>query len=235
MHTRMVFFSKLLKIIVIIFAISGIPAFTRLFLEKAYSSIQYPTSLIAFISGFLLYTLLWFLYLSKRGHFWSTLEHELTHALFALLFFKKIHTISASRQKGGLIRIEGGNTVIALAPYIFPLAPLIILIFLFLLPDKFEVYIFFLLGVTYQFHLINLAVEFHSGQSDLQKSGYLFSFILILFFNLVFLGLIFSVFDGEFHSFYQFIWDGGSITLNYVLLVFRMSLDQIKLMVTNII
>jgi len=214
-------------------ALAGIPAFSRLLLEKAYSSINHPSALIAFISGFILYTLLWFLYFSKRGHFWSTLEHELTHALFALLFLKKIHTISASRQKGGVIRIEGGNTVIALAPYIFPLTPLIMMIFLFLLPDNFEGYIFFLLGLAYQFHLINLLVEFHSGQSDLQKSGYVFSSILILFFNLLFLGLIFAVLDGEFRSFYQFIWDGCTLTLNYMFLVINWIIHEIRILSTG--
>ncbi len=230
----MFLFGKLIKIIVTVLALSGIPAFAVLLLEQVYNSLQYPTALIAFISGFVLYTILWFLYLSKRGHFWSTLEHELTHALFALLFFKKIHTISASRLKGGRIQIEGGNTVIALSPYIFPMAPLIFLVFLFILPENFEVYIFFLLGLSYQFHLINLIVEFHSGQSDLQKSGYLFSFVLILFFNLFFLGLIFSVFDGEFYSFYQFIWDGGTTTLNYVILVLHASFDQLRVLIMKI-
>jgi hypothetical protein len=126
-----------------------------------------------------------------------------------------------------MISIEGGNVVIALAPYIFPLAPTIALILLFILPAEFELYIFFLLGFAYQFHLINLAKEFHLGQSDLQKSGIFFSVIVILFSNLVYFGLMLSALEGKFSSFYQFIWDGLRMSVNYMLLFFSFFTDQL--------
>jgi hypothetical protein len=188
-------------------------------------------ALSAVALGILTFTLLWSFYLSKQGHFWSTLEHELTHALFAILFFKKIHSISASRRKGGTISIEGGNVVIALAPYIFPLAPSVVLILLFIIPERFELFIFFLLGFAYQFHLINLAQEFHLGQSDLKKAGTLFSVIIILFFNMVYLGLMISVLDGKFHSFYQFIWDGIIKSVNYMMSFLHIIIDQMRNMI----
>jgi len=185
--------------------------------------------LLSFVIGVLAFTILWIFYLSGKGHFWSTLEHELTHALFAILFLKKVHSISASRRKGGMISIEEGNAVIALSPYIFPLAPSIILIFLFLLPPPFELSLFFLLGFAYQFHLINLFEEFHLGQPDLQKAGIFFSIITILFFNIVYVGLMISALDGKSSSFYQFIWDGTAMSLNYMFIFFSFAMDQLKM------
>ena len=222
-----------LKFIILIFAVFGIFGFCEVIVRDFPLVFNHLNSLLAVALGVLAFTILWIFYLSKRGFFWSTLEHELTHALFATLFFKKIHSISASRRKGGVISIEGGNTVIALSPYIFPLAPSVILLFLFLLPARFELYMFFLLGFAYQFHLINLAKEFHLGQSDLQKSGTFFSVIIILFFNIVYLGLMISALEGKFSSFYQFIWDGITMSVNYMLLFCSFFVNQLNLVIAG--
>jgi hypothetical protein len=224
---------KIFKLIIVIFAVFGIFGYCEVIMRDFPLVFSHLNSLLAVLLGILVFTLFWMIYLSKRGHFWSTLEHELTHALFATFFLKKIHSISASRRKGGVISIEGGNTVIALSPYIFPLAPSVILLLLFILPEGFEIYMFFLLGFTYQFHLINLAKEFHLGQSDLQKSGTLFSVIIILFFNIIYFGLIISILDGELSSFYQFIWDGVRISVNYMALFISFLISQMNTVLTG--
>ena len=215
---------KILKYIFLIFFIFGILGFVEVIFQQIPLLYSQLRALLSFVIGILAFTILWIFYLSGRGHFWSTLEHELTHALFAILFFKKVHSITASRRKGGMISIEEGNTVIALSPYIFPLAPSLILIFLFILPTSFELYLFFLLGFAYQFHLINLFEEFHLGQPDLQKTGIFFSIITILFFNIVYVGLMISALEGKFSSFYQFIWDGTAMSLNYMLIFFSFAM-----------
>lgn len=230
----MLILKHLLKFFILIFAIFGIFGFCQVVVRDFSNIFSHLNSLLTFALGVLVFTILWMFYLSRRGHFWSTLEHELTHAIFATLFLKKIHSISASRRKGGVISIEGGNTVIALSPYIFPLAPSVVLLFLFILPAPFEPYLFFLLGFAYQFHLINLIKEFHLGQPDLQKSGTFFSIILILFFNIVYIGLMISALEGEFSSFYQFIWDGFTMSVNYILIFFKFLMNQIKMIIMRI-
>jgi hypothetical protein len=222
---------KIIKYIFLIFIIFGIFGFVEVILQEIPLVYNHLKPFLSFVTGVLAFTILWIFYLSGRGHFWSTLEHEFTHALFAILFFKKVHSISASRRKGGMISIEGGNAVIALSPYIFPLAPSIILFFLFILPAPFELYLFFLLGFAYQFHLINLIEEFHLGQPDLQKAGTFFSIILILFFNIVYVGLMISALEGKFSSFYQFIWDGTAMSLNYMFIFFSFATDQLRMII----
>jgi hypothetical protein len=55
----------------------------------------------------------------KQGWF-STLEHELTHAFFALLTFHTISGIQTTATGGGVIHILGGNNwLILISPY-FP-------------------------------------------------------------------------------------------------------------------
>ena len=220
---------KILKYIFLIFFIFGILGFAEVILHQIPLLYNQLRPLLSFVIGGLTFTILWIFYLSGRGHFWSTLEHELTHALFAIIFFKKVHSISASRRKGGMISIEEGNSVIALSPYVFPLAPSVILIFLFILPTPFELYLFFLLGFAYQFHLINLIEEFHLGQPDLQKAGIIFSIITILFFNIVYVGLMISALEGKSSSFYQFIWDGTVMSLNYIFIFFNFVIEQLKI------
>jgi hypothetical protein len=175
---------------------------------------------LIFLAGIVGFTIFWFLFLKRREHFWSTLEHELTHALFATLFLKKINSLSASRKKGGLITIEGGNAVIALAPYFFPLAPIVILLIGLLLPENLKIYVVFFLGISFQFHLLNLLQELHPGQTDLQIAGYFFSAVIILFFNIFFLGVILAYIADGFGGIHQFIWDGIKSSV-YLLLNFH--------------
>jgi hypothetical protein len=229
----MAIFKHIFKYIILALSIFGIFGFAELIVRDFPLIFNHLRELLAIGIGILSFTILWSFFLYKRGHFWSTLEHELTHALFAVLFFKKIHSISASRRKGGMISIESGNAVIALAPYIFPLTPSIVLIFLFILPAEFQFYIFFLLGFAYQFHLMNLVQEFHLGQSDLQKSGIVFSVIIILFANLVYFGLLLSALEGKFSSFYQFIWDGFILSVNYMSLFFSFFRNELINVITR--
>jgi hypothetical protein len=102
------------------------------------------------------------------------------------MFFKRIHTISASRRSGGQITIEGGNSIIALGPYVLPLAAIILLGLKLIIPAKFEIGLNFLIGYAYLFHFTSLIKEFHHEQPDIKKSGYLFSFTYIAFWNIFF-------------------------------------------------
>ena len=57
----------------------------------------------AIIAGFLIYLVAWFVYFSRPsvGSFFSTFEHELTHAIFAWATFKKVTGLTATWREGG--------------------------------------------------------------------------------------------------------------------------------------
>lgn len=204
----MKFLWKIVKFATVFISICGIYGFGQALFQVGKNLLNYSEELIAFLTGGIIFSVLWFTYFSKKGNFWSTLEHELTHALFALFFLKQVHSISASRKKGGLIRIEGGNALIALSPYFFPLACTPVLLLKVFLPMRFQIYMNFLLGFTYFFHLVNLFKEFHFEQSDIKSAGYIFSITLILFLNIFFLGIIFSMLLNNGNTILQFIQSG---------------------------
>ncbi len=180
---------KILFIIIFLFLILG---YAQILIPVIKSAIVTGYYFYSFLAGSITFLLLWYFFFSSRNGFWSTLEHELTHAVFALIFFKKIHTISASRKSGGHITIEGGNTIIALGPYILPLAAIILLALKFIFPARFELGMNFLIGYTYMFHFTSLIREFHHQQPDIQKSGYLFSFTFMIFWNMFFFIVLLS-------------------------------------------
>jgi hypothetical protein len=218
---------KIIKTAVGIFSLVGIFGFTKVLIQLFIQTIKNSSDFLIFLLGVLTFTIVWFFYLVRRGNLWSTLEHELTHALFATLFLKRIHSISASRKRGGVIAIEGGNFVIALSPYFFPLAAVLVLILKFLVPIQLKIYFIFLLGVAYQFHLINLFREFHVGQSDIRAAGYLFSTLFITFCNLVFLGLILAGISDEWQPLFIFLKNGFMTTVKYIQILSEFIYQQI--------
>jgi hypothetical protein len=218
---------KILKTLVGIFTIFGIAGFGKVLIHNFIQQSKHPQPLVIFLLGILVFTVIWFYYLVHRGNFWSTLEHELTHALFATLFLKRIHSISASRKRGGVIAIEGGNSIIALSPYFFPLGAIVILLLKLLAPVQLKIYFIFLLGFAYQFHIINLFREFHFEQSDIRASGYLFSTLFISFCNLIFLGLVLAGIEGSWQQLYLFMKDGLTASFGYLKLLYPLLSGQV--------
>lgn len=180
------------------FARSGITSFKS----------QVSSDLLFLAIGAALFLLIWFIFLSRRESFWGLVEHEFTHAFFALLFFKKVRTINADRRRGGLVKVEGGNFVIALAPYFFPLLSVFIIIIKPLVFANYQWFLNALLGFTLMFHLMSLSNEFHPSQPDLKETGFLFSLTVIIFFNLFFIGLSIASLPGQWQAMGAFIQSG---------------------------
>lgn len=155
--------------------------------------------------GALSFFLAYLFYFSRRESFWSVMEHELTHAVFALLFFKKIHSFSAHRFRGGKIQLEGGNFIIALAPYFFPTFTIFLFLLKPILNSRFHPYLNFAIGFTLMFHWVYLTREFHFGQPDIRQSGRIFSIIVVIFGNIFFAGMVLAATAGSFRDGGQFI------------------------------
>lgn len=143
----------------------------------------------SFLGGAGVFLLLWGLWLSRRPGFWSILEHELTHALFALLFFKRVYSLRVQRRRGGAVTMESGNVVIALAPYFFPLLTVVLLVLKPLVRPGLNLIWSSLLGFSLAFHWTSLFQEFQFSQPDIRYAGRITSLSTVVFFNLFFLGL----------------------------------------------
>ncbi len=109
--------------------------------------------------------------------------HELTHALWALLFGGRVKAFKATSQ-GGHVVLTKTNSMITLAPYFFPLyTTLWVVGFLgagWLLGWRRHLFWFhFGLGLTYAFHLTLTAAVLRVRQPDLEGEGWIFSGVLI--------------------------------------------------------
>lgn len=185
-------------------------AYTQFYMET-------PNIFVSFGAGAMVYTILWVFVFSQREKFWSVVEHELTHVLFALLFFKRVHSFTAHRTNGGSVEIEGDNFMIALSPYFFPLLSVMIVL---IKPSVFSQYQWILnglLGFTLMFHLVHLVREFHPSQPDLKKYGLLFSFLVVLFFNVFFIGLCIASLQGDWGPMKGYLEMGFREGLAYVI------------------
>ena len=129
--------------------------------------------------GFLGYVVLHF-FVFRRGLFGSwlpTLEHEITHALFAWMTFHSVGGLKLTWANGGEIKVFGGegNWLIIIAPYFFPTVPLIVLTFNLAVPQIFGGHFGFVMGLSLGFHFIATLKETRFDQPDLKKVGYWFA------------------------------------------------------------
>lgn len=142
------------------------------------------------VCGFFAGAVLWLLF-GRFLQFFHVLEHEFTHLLFGLLFFKKPKAISASDQ-GGRTELYGGNFLITLAPYFFPTVSFLLLAVFPLLDKKFHLAFCSVLGFFTGYHFISNLQEFKFSQPDIREAGVFFSPLFCLFGGLACLGVIFG-------------------------------------------
>ncbi len=137
--------------------------------------------------------------------------HELTHALFAMLFGGSVKSFHAS-ERGGRVVITKSNFVITLAPYFFPIYTFIALA-LYAAAKTAEVkdadgWLTAISGSTYAFHVILTFSFLRADQDDIKELGAVFSYPLIYLFNVLFFGLIMSILLARNMSFLLFLRDG---------------------------
>ena len=118
------------------------------------------------------------------------IEHELTHALFALVSGARVKKISVKKDNGAVV-VDKANTIITLAPYFFPLfasgvflAWILAAHFIVNKPSpRFDYWIFqagyFLVAFALSFHFFMTARAVMDGQSDIKRDGAVYSFTVI--------------------------------------------------------
>jgi hypothetical protein len=104
------------------------------------------------------------------GSLLSTLEHELTHALFALATFRTVTGLTTSWKSGGHVTFEGrANWLILTAPYFFPTVSVAVMALAMVTASQFHDTMGAVLGATVAYHVTSTWRETHPGQSDLQR------------------------------------------------------------------
>ena len=141
------------------------------------------------------------------GWFWSgllqpyflylyVLGHELTHAIFVLIYRGKVTEFHVSKD-GGYITTNKTNLVIALSPYFFPFWAVISAVLYAIaryfsgFSTQWDLLLYALMGVTWTFHMIWTLWMIPRDQPDLKENGTFLSLVIIYLANLlVLVGLL---------------------------------------------
>lgn len=134
------------------------------------------------VGGFLAYFFLWVFLFRKpsAGYFFSTFEHELTHAFFALLTFKSVTGLQVTWKSGGACQIAGGtNWLIYIAPYFFPTLMIIPIALSFVVERQYFASLEVMLGAIMAYQITSTYIETHRGQTDLRETSFLFAALFL--------------------------------------------------------
>lgn len=121
-------------------------------------------------------------FVRKNETWMQTFSHELTHTIVGFMFFQKIHSFHVEEGTGEISRSgkRFGDIFIGLAPYCLPIFTYAFLLLRIIGSDN-MLYIFDLfIGFSYAFHLICYWKQTGLYQTDLQKQGYVRSFLFII-------------------------------------------------------
>jgi len=143
------------------------------------------------LAGFVIWLLCWFCLPQPVRVY--ILGHELTHALWAMLFGGRAKDLRVS-VKGGSVRVTKSNVLITLAPYFFPFYTIVLILIHLLLGFFFDLKPYatvwlFLVGFTWSFHFTFTLQSLMVRQTDIQEHGRIFSYVLIYLLNMIGIGL----------------------------------------------
>jgi hypothetical protein len=178
---------------VAIASLCALPLFAWALVRLVGHILSEPLGVLPLALGMIGFVLVWRRWLdgSRIGRWLITLEHELTHAIFAWASGHRIVGFKASLGLGGEVRFVGrGNWLITLAPYFFPTAALALLFLSYLMPLSILPWRGLFLGIALGFHIVSTYRETHRDQSDLQLVGRRFSWMFLPTANLAVLGLL---------------------------------------------
>ena len=154
---------------------------------------QSPTRLpmlhaFACVSGMAIWAIVW-LFLPPMTRTY-VLGHELTHALWTVLFGGKASGLKVT-DRGGSVRVTKNNAWVTLSPYFFPLYTFIValawLLAAWLLPavKPYAPIFLFWIGLTWSFHITFTLRFLAYRQPDIREHGRLFSYSLIYALNVL--------------------------------------------------
>ena len=185
---------KLLRFLFLIPSLPLIYAFSHEAL-LFFTQIEWKDTLF-FLLGMVVYVLLYAVAFAGNIGFLETLEHELTHAGASLATLKMPGRLVV--EPGGGETVARGCFLVALAPYFLPLFTLPLLLLKPVVPPPFDRVIDFLIGFTLAFHYVRLYNDLKTTQTDITRTGTIFSFFFSVVMNLIFLVVILAVVTGRY-------------------------------------
>lgn len=140
-----------------------------------------------FLFGALTYTCMFMVGL--RLNYLYVFAHETLHAVFIWLFGGRVKEFKVSSSRGR-VKTDTTNVFIELAPYLFPIYTIFLLLLyyfasLFYSVSAFYPYVIFAVGFTVAFHIVMTLDKLRDGQSDFSGMGHILSADIILIVNMI--------------------------------------------------
>jgi hypothetical protein len=208
------------KIVKILFGLVLVPfcaGFTWQLVALVFSTRYRPDAPYFFFAGGVTYLTVHVLF--RKPIFTYVVGHELTHALFAMLFGGSVKAFHAS-DRGGRVTLTKSNFLITLAPYFFPVYTFAALALYGIIrvagvSGAMTDALIFLSGATFAFHLILTLIFLRTDQNDIKEEGAVFSYPLIYLFNTAFAAFLINIYLVENRDYSRFLVGGimKSVTL----------------------
>jgi len=200
---------RLLKMALGVLLIPLCIGFTWQFGSAVVTTAYKPDLPYLFLGGVLAYLAIHFLF--RKPIMTYVFGHELTHALFAVLFGGSVKSFQAS-DRGGQVCVTKSNFVITLAPYFFPLYTFLTLVLYGVMALSAATgaarALVVLAGATFAFHLALTVLFLRTDQKDIREHGALFSYPLIYLFNLLFGAFLLYLLLAQKNGFLDFAGNG---------------------------
>lgn len=137
------------------------------------------------------------LFVRTHGYL-AVLIHELTHNLWGVLTFNKPIALNVEANKGGQFAFQGRHNVMSvLSPYFFPTIAVILFPFYFILATSGAVIFFGMLGAALGLSFSISIRQCKPHQPDLHVYGVGASYMMIVFFQIMFWGILLSFVVGR--------------------------------------
>lgn len=178
MHKQVAFILGVIKWPLALMAVLYLPATVDVFLARIWQLFSPVThGGLALVVGFFSYVAIWFLFIRHSQISWlSTLEHEITHVLFALITLNKVTGLRVTLRDGGHMTYQGTpNWLIQVSPYFFPTLSFAFLVPIIFFPSLIGEFLLLAVGASLAYHVLSTWRETHPAQTDFRDAGFIFS------------------------------------------------------------
>lgn len=166
------------------------------------------------------------LMVSNSMRFIEDLLHEVEHASVSFLFtFQLPKKMEINPEETSKVEVPTtGGCLVTLAPYYFALLTIPFLLLKALLALVFSLFetpmpaflavaLDFFVGATLMFHYLSSLREFRFSQTDLKKTGFIPSIVVVLFLNFMMLVLSLTVVIGSYAEFWEYLKSAVATTV----------------------
>ena len=178
--------------------ILSVPATVQSFQHYVKKYVNNTEGLLYFAGGAAFIVAVRYFTAARRGAA-ETMEHEMTHTLFALLTLHPVHDLQVKDGGGGFMSYSGGsNWLITISPYFFPLS-LAGMFFVGAAANSILGYtpewVYIGLGFSAGYYLCSNFQQIHPEQTDFKKVGFLFCFAFLPGANILMYGYLLAFID----------------------------------------